>query len=44
MRDHNDIEKKKYMSWALQCVEEWKDSGKNVLPLLSEMKKSMLNP
>jgi hypothetical protein len=40
MQEHHADEHKKFNSWAEQCVDEWKESGRNILPLLSELKKT----
>lgn len=34
-----DLEKKEFYSYTEKCVREWESQGKNVTPLLLEMKK-----
>ena len=34
-----DQEEKNYLSYAEQCLKEWGDQGKNIKPLLLELKK-----
>ncbi len=33
-----DQEDKTYFSYAERCIKEWKDAGKNIKPLLIELK------
>ncbi|KAM3130162.1 hypothetical protein pb186bvf_017765 [Paramecium bursaria] len=39
IRQYEDSDKKTFNSWAQQCIEEWRDTGKSVLPLVQSLYK-----